>query len=82
MPEVFRLDGFRFHFFANEGSPLEPPHVHVAKRPGDCKFWLHPQVRLAYSKGFDERTLRKVKQIVEVRKPEIEDAWNDFFFGR
>ncbi|WP_284734689.1 DUF4160 domain-containing protein [Sphingosinicella terrae] len=31
MPTVFRRQGFRFFFYSNEGSPLEPIHVHVEK---------------------------------------------------
>jgi len=30
MPEVFRERGFRF-FYANEGTPREPVHIHVEK---------------------------------------------------
>jgi hypothetical protein len=52
MPVIFREDGFRFFFYSNEGSPLEPIHVHVRKGEGDAKFWLSP-VSLAASDGFD-----------------------------
>lgn len=31
MPTVFRHDGFRFFLYSNEGSPLEPVHIHVLK---------------------------------------------------
>ena len=27
MPKVFDWNGYRFHFFANEGDPREPPRV-------------------------------------------------------
>ena len=46
MPVVFRLEGFRFHFYSDEGTPLEPIHIHVAKAGADAKFWLFPEVLL------------------------------------
>lgn len=38
MPVVFRRDGFRFLFYANEGSPREPVHVHALRDGIDAKF--------------------------------------------
>ena len=29
MPVVFRARGYRFFFYSNEGSPREPPDIHV-----------------------------------------------------
>ena len=48
MPEVFRIDGFVFFFYSNEGQ--EPVHIHVRKAGGFAKFWLDP-VELEYSQG-------------------------------
>ena len=79
MPVVFRHQGFRFHFFSNEGKPREPPHVHVLKDDIDTKFWLRPDVVVAYNDGFNARTLRELTEIIERRRNEIEQAWNDFF---
>jgi hypothetical protein len=47
MPVVFRHKGFRFAFYANEGNPREPPHVHAIKDGIDAKFWLSPEVSVA-----------------------------------
>ncbi|MFI0844599.1 DUF4160 domain-containing protein [Mesorhizobium sp. IMUNJ 23232] len=79
MPVVFRHQDFRFYFFSNEGNPREPPHVHVLKDGIDAKFWLRPDVVVAYNDGFDARTLRELTEIIERRRNEIERAWNDFF---
>ncbi len=79
MPRVFDWDGFRFHFYANEGSPREPLHVHVARSGADAKFWLSPEVELAYNRGFNARTIKRLQEVVEQRRDEIEDAWNEFF---
>jgi hypothetical protein len=79
MPVVFRERGFRFFFYSNEGSPREPVHIHIEKDNQEAKFWLHPEVRLAYNDGYDARTLREVLGIVAVNRDRIERAWNEFF---
>lgn len=79
MPVIFRHRGFRFFFYSNEGVPREQTHVHVEKDDTEAKFWLVPEIRLAYNDGFDARTLRELIEIVESNKDRIERAWNEFF---
>lgn len=79
MPVVFRHDGHRFHFFANEGDPREPAHIHVSGPGTTAKFWLFPEVELAYNRGFDARTIKRLQEIVAERRFEIEDFWHEFF---
>ena len=55
MPVVFRHHGIRFHFFSNEGSPLEPVHVHANRSDTEAKIRLLPDVRIADSAGFTAR---------------------------
>lgn len=79
MPEVFRERGFRFFFYSNEGSPREPVHIHVEKERCEAKFWLRPEVRVAYNDGYDARTLRFLHGIVEANRERIERAWHEYF---
>lgn len=79
MPVVFRDRGFRFFFYSNEGSPREPVHIHVEKDSHEAKFWLRPEVQLAYNDGYDARTLRVLLEVVEANIDRIERAWNEFF---
>ena len=79
MPKVFEWNGNRFHFFANEGNPREPVHIHVSRPGVKAKFWLYPQVELAYNRGYDARTIRRIEEIVTERRAELEGCWNDFF---
>ena len=79
MPVVFRERGFKFFFYSNEGTPREPVHIHVEKDDVEAKFWLKPEVCLAYNDGYDARTLREVLGIVAVNRDRIERAWNEFF---
>ena len=78
MPAVFRVGAFRFFFYSNEGSPREPVHVHAMAAEGEAKFWLRP-ARVAFSDGFDARTLRELTRLVDERTTEIERAWNEHF---
>jgi hypothetical protein len=64
MPVVFRWNGYRFHFFANEGDPREPVHVHVSRAGAKAKFWLSPSVELAYNRKFDARTIKRLQEVV------------------
>jgi hypothetical protein len=79
MPVVFHERGFRFFFYSNEGAPREPVHVHVEKDNVEAKFWLNPEVQVAYNDGYDARTLRELLGIVESNRDRIERAWNEFF---
>ena len=79
MPVVFRFDGFRFHFYSNEGDPREPIHIHVTRAGADAKFWLFPEVEMAYNRGFDARTIRRLLDIVTNHRGEIEEAWHEYF---
>lgn len=82
MPKVFLWNGYRFHFYSNEGDPLEPVHVHVTRNGRDAKFWLRPSVDVAYNFGFDARALRQLLTVIEQRRDEIEKAWHDHFTPR
>jgi len=79
MPVVFRYKGFRFFFYSNEGDPREPLHIHVEKDNAEAKFWLQPEVRVAFNDGFNAHTLRELLEIIESKKALIERTWNEFF---
>ena len=79
MPVAFRHKGFRFAFYSNEGDPREPPHVHAIKNGVDAKFWLSPEIVVAYNDGFNSRTLRELTELVSERRDFIVRAWDEFF---
>lgn len=79
MPTIFKIGSFRFFFYSNEGNPREPVHVHVERDETEAKFWLWPDVSLAYNDGFNAKTLRELIIIIEDRRDDIERAWNEFF---
>jgi hypothetical protein len=79
VPKVFEWRGFRFHFYSDEGDPREPAHIHVRKGRDNAKFWLRPEITIAYSKGFNRHVLAELIDVIEERRDEIESAWNDHF---
>ena len=79
MPEVFRERGFRFFFYANEGEPVEPPHIHAEQGGMEAKFWLTPGVHLAYADGFDAKSQRRLLAMITADREKLLRAWNEFF---
>ena len=67
MPKVFEWKGHRFHFFSNEGYPLEVIHIHVRKGPNRAKFWIKPCVSLEYNHGFSSKELNEFRRV----KPKV-----------
>lgn len=79
MPEILRRDGLRYYFYANEGKPLEPAHIHVRRGREEAKFWLRPEVKLSYNDGLTQRELRNTEAVVIVECRRLERAWDEFF---
>ncbi len=79
MPTVLRTRGYRFFFYSNEGRPREPAHIHVEQGGKEAKFWLRPEVHLAYNIGFNSSALRQLLALIEANRERIEKAWNEFF---
>ena len=54
-------------------------HIHVEKDGVEAKFWMKPDILVAYNDGYDARTLRVLTEIIGVRRSQIERAWNEYF---
>ncbi|MBB1078218.1 DUF4160 domain-containing protein [Rhodoferax sp. 4810] len=79
MPVVLRLEGFKFFFYANEGDPREPAHIHVRRTGAEAKFWLEPQVQLVRNDGFNAPTLRKIAALVDIHQTQLRRDWYEYF---
>jgi hypothetical protein len=79
VPVVFRAFGIRFFFYSNEGSPLEPMHVHANRGSAEAKVWIEPDVSLGPSNGFSTGELRDILEIIRGRRALIESVWHDHF---
>jgi hypothetical protein len=75
MPTIMVVDGFRLHFFSNEGPR---PHIHVARGDGSAKIWLDD---LSFA-DWDDLTAaerRRILKITEENRARLLDAWNEYF---
>lgn len=68
-----------FFPYAMMAIPLEPLHIHVRKAENLTKFWLVPEVPLAYSYGFRASELRALLNVIEQNNNGILEAWNEHF---
>jgi hypothetical protein len=75
MPEVFRVFGMRFFFFANEHLPV---HIHVQNADGRAKFQVLPKVKLLQNKGLKSSDLKLAHAVIEENKTNIINAWEVF----
>jgi Domain of unknown function (DUF4160) len=51
----------------------------VVKAEADAKFWLYPDVTVAYNHGFDARTQNALNKMIEANRDLIEEAWREHF---
>jgi hypothetical protein len=79
MPKVFEIEGYRGYFFSNEGTPLEPVHIHIKKGEGEAKFWVTPTIALAESWNLKVSELSRAQEIIVDHRQEILDFWNRYF---
>ena len=79
MPKVFEAEGYRGFFYSNEGSPLEPIHIHVEKGQGEAKFWMTPKIKLAESYDMKVSELSRAQKLVMKHRQEILDSWHRHF---
>lgn len=75
MPTILRKNGYRFHFYSNEGS--EPPHIHCRRENSECKFWLDV-VLLSDNKGFKAHEIREIEKLVFEYREYFLKAYNEF----
>lgn len=75
-PTVFRHGSFRFYFFSREEPRI---HVHVSHPHGEGKFWLEPEIALAFNHGLSGRQVSTVLRLIEEHEDEIRTAWKKHF---
>ena len=62
--------------YSDEGN--EPPHIHVEKPNGECKFWLEP-IRLARNKGVSPQNIRQIERIIFEYHDFLEEKFHGYF---
>jgi len=63
MSPVFKRESeYVFKVYSNEENRM---HIHVLHGKYEAKYWLEPQVELAWNDGIAEERLGKIKKIIE-----------------
>lgn len=52
--------------------------MHVSRDDKEVKIWLET-LEVAFNRKFSQKEIRDIIRIIERRRQEIEDKWNDFF---
>lgn len=79
MPEIFKMFGFSFFFWSKEHEPI---HVHVEGAGGYATFdWDNDTETFTERECYNIKAgdLRKIRKVIDTRKQEILDKWNDYF---
>ena len=84
MPQLFRIGPYIVFFWANEGEPLEPIHVHAAQQvgPNATKIWITAAGKCCLCNNnsrIPERLLRNIIRLIEAQAPDIIEKWLSFF---
>jgi hypothetical protein len=75
VPTLLVKDGFRFHFYSNEGAEL--PHVHVTGADGEMKIWLQSLV-VEFSYGLSPTRRRRAQELTAEFSDLFLEKWNEF----
>ena len=85
MPQIFKVGAYIVYFWANEGNPLEPIHVHVAEvvpTENATKIWITKSGKclLCHNKSqIPYKTLKNIIEIIEARNHDVMSKWHEFF---
>lgn len=84
MPQVFKVGSYWIYFWANEGKPNEPVHVHVSEgnpRENATKIWItsNGNCLLAHNNShIPKKILSNIMRIIEARSDEVIHKWIAF----
>lgn len=85
MPQVFKIGSYWIYFWANEGDPLEPVHVHVSENSPTAnatKVWITRKGRALLCNNnskIPDKVLRNIMRVLEARNEDIVSKWTEFF---
>ena len=84
MPQIFKIGSYVVYFWANEGEPLEPIHIHIIEgvpSANATKIWITKSGKCLLCNNnsrIHERILRNMMDIIEARSHEVILKWQDF----
>ena len=77
MPVVLRYKKIRFVFYSDDHLPI---HVHAiyGNFEASCKI-ITSTLGIESNKGFSNKDLKTIQNVVKANRELIEDGWNEFF---
>ena len=85
MPQIFKIGKYTIYFWANEGIPVEPVHVHVSEGKPTAtatKIWITSDGRCLMchnNSKIPDRILRNIEDVIEARINDIIETWRKIF---
>lgn len=86
MPQLLSFGSYRIFFWSNEGSPIEPVHVHISNgipTADATKIWLTKSGRTLLSNPNDKRIPPKILahllKMIEAQSDIIISEWEKRF---
>ena len=81
MPEIIRLFGYSFLFYANDHEPI---HIHVVGKGSSAKFvWSDESSKFELVENFKIKggDIRKIQEVINNNEDLIKTSWIDFFIN-
>ena len=81
MPQIFKFGKYHIYFWINEGSPLEPVHVHVSEGKPSAnatKVWITQTGRCILchnASHIPPQELRKILKVIDANSTYIVQQW-------
>jgi hypothetical protein len=75
MSPVFKRESeYTFKVYSNEEDRM---HIHVIQGKSEAKYWLEPQIELAWNDGIAEERLSKIKKIIEKNADRFKEQYKE-----
>ena len=75
MSPVFKRESeYTFKVYSNEEDRM---HIHVLHGRNEAKYWLEPQIELAWNDGIAEERLSKIKKIIEKNADRFKEQYKE-----
>jgi hypothetical protein len=71
-PPLFQSHDYQYYFFARDDKRM---HIHVSHPDGTAKFWLEPEVALAWHTGLSSRQLREAERFIGEHLTQMRQVW-------
>jgi hypothetical protein len=68
MPSIITAYGYKIFFWSNENEPLEPIHVHIAKKPQQyaTKIWIKKDGSCIIADNNSELSPKELQRLINV----------------